>query len=130
MARRAGDLGRYTRRTMTHDEFVSGYRGGNLAAHVDQSMALRVMESSLTAKRYRAAHTFWSWIWLLCFPAAIVCFIWVTWWAGLIWLFFGFIMPGAMKKSASSFVVKQALKDPLFFAKCVEAGVLRISERG
>ena len=42
---------------MTHDEFVSGYRFGRLAVHVDRSRAMRVCDrKDLIPKRYYVAH--------------------------------------------------------------------------
>ena len=68
-------------------------------------------------------------MWILCFPAAIICFIWVKWWVGLIVLLIGFIMPSAIKRSASEFTLEQALEDEHFYDICVKSNVLRISER-
>ena len=111
---------------MTHDDFVSKHRAGQLAVYVDESTAPRVMHSTLAAKRFRVTHMFWSLIWYFCLPAAIACFIWVTWWMGLFCLFLILILPGVISKRVSGFVVGQVLEDPVFFEECVEADVLRI----
>ena len=52
---------------MTHSEFVEAYRSKGVEVRVDKQMALRVMESRDMPGRFRAAHLFWSWIWLLSF---------------------------------------------------------------
>ena len=87
------------------------------------------MGTTAMAKRYRAAHLFWSWVWFLSVPAAIACMIWVRWWIGLIVLIIGFALPKAIKQSAAQFVIEQALDDEQFYNLAIESKVLMISER-
>ncbi len=112
---------------ITHSEFVEGYKSGKLQAHVDRSLALRLMDTTAVAKRYRAAHMFWSWIWLLSFPAAVVLFVWVKWWAGLLALLFVSILFKAVRESACQNVLEQALEDEDFYRYAVDLGALKIS---
>ena len=112
---------------MTHNEFVQGYRSGQLAAHVNKTMAMQLMNTTAVAKRYRAAHLFWSWVWFLSIPAAIACFIWTKWWIGIIVLVVGFMLPRAIKESAYQFVLEQALEDEQFFKLAIEAEALEVS---
>lgn len=114
---------------MTHEEFVQAYRTGKIAARVNRSLALQLMGTTAMAKRYRAAHLFWSWVWFLSVPAAIACMIWVRWWIGLIVLITGFALPKAIKQSAAQFVIEQALDDEQFYNLAIESKVLMISER-
>jgi hypothetical protein len=114
---------------MTHQEFVRAYRSGQVLTHVDRSLALRLMDSPLVAKRYRVAHLVWSWVWFLSFPIAIALMILVAFWLGLIMLVVGFMLPSAIKRSACQFVLEQALEDEAFFKRAVETDVLSISER-
>jgi hypothetical protein len=113
---------------MEHSEFAHGYRAGLLKAHVDQSAALRLANSGALPRRFRAAHTFWTWVWFLSFPAAIACFVWVRWWVGATILVVGFLLPRAIKRSASEFVLEHALEDAAFYDQMAEAGVLRVSQ--
>ena len=113
---------------MKHPEFVHRYRAGLLKAHVDESAALRLANSGALPPRFRAAHTSWTWAWFLSFPAAIACFIWVTWWVAAIVLVVGFLLPRAIKRSASEFVLEHALEDATFYDQVLEAGVLRLSD--
>jgi len=113
---------------MQHPDFVDGYRAGRLAAHVDGSAALQLANSSVLPRRFQAAHILWTWAWILSFPAAIVCFIWVRWWVGAVVLVVGLSLPRAIKRSASQFVLEHALEDGAFYDEVVKAGVLRVSE--
>jgi hypothetical protein len=112
---------------MTFEEFVAAYHSKQVAAHIDRSLALQLMEASAVAKRYRAAHLLWTWVWFLSIPAAIVLIIWVNWWVGLIVLLIGFALPRAIKQSATQFVLEQALEDKGFYELAVKSGALRIT---
>lgn len=114
---------------MTHADFVSGYNDRRLSAQVDYDGALKLMSSALAFKQYRYAMAIWQTVWVLCFPAAIICFIWVHWWAGLACLLVSAGLYKAINKSATEFVVEQALEDATYFDKCVQLGILRIVER-
>ena len=75
-------------------------------------------------RRYQAAHLLWTWIWFISLPAAVACFVWVRVWVGVIVLFVALVLPKAIKRSASQFVVDDALEDAEFFRKVVEAEIL------
>ena len=109
---------------MTHAEFVQSYRNGQAAAHVDRSLALQVMDTNLPAKRFQTAHLLWTWAWFLSFPVAIVLMIWVRWWVGLVVFVVGLMMPRAIKASAASFILEQALEDKEFYDAVTEMKVL------
>lgn len=112
---------------MTHSEFVEAYRSKGVEVRVDKQMALRVMESQDMPGRFRAAHLFWSWIWLLSFPLAIVLGIFVQWWVGLIVLVVALLLPRSIKHSAIDFVLEQCVENEAFYDKAVSSGLLRLS---
>lgn len=111
---------------MTHAEFVESYRTGGVRVHVDRSRAIQLMNTRLPAKRYRAAHLFWTWAWFLSFPVSLVLFIWVKWWAGLVVLIIGLLLPQAIKTSACQFVLEQALENTEFYDFAVKSQTLVI----
>lgn len=108
---------------MTYDEFKRARQEQGVRAGIDNSVALRLIE--YLPKRFQYAHIFWSWVWMLSIPAAILLMIFVKWWVGLIVLFF--VTPTifrATKKSAAQFVLEHAEENEEFFDKLVEGNLL------
>jgi hypothetical protein len=72
------------------------------------------------------AHLFWSWVWILSIPAALVVMFFI-WWAGLLMLvFLTPALSSSTKKSAMQFMIDHALENPELYATAVEKGVIRI----
>lgn len=112
---------------MTHEEFVLRWRAGTLSADMDASTALRLIDH--LPKPYRAAHTFWSWVWMLSIPGFICVSVFWKWWAGLLLLVFVTPMiSSAIKKSARQFVLEYAEENKEFFNKLVENSLLVFRE--
>jgi len=113
---------------MEHGEFVQAWNTGKLLVDVDRTKALYIAGAkNLLPNRYRYAHIFWSWIWILTIPAAFVVMYYYTWWAGLLILFFVTpIISKATKRSAMQFMIDYALENPAFYAAAVEKGVIRV----
>lgn len=108
---------------MTFQEFKLLRSEGKVAAGIDNSIALRLID--YLPRRYQHAHAFWSWIWILSIPAALALSIFYRWWSGLLVLFF--ITPAifsSTKKSAAQFVLEHAENDPAFFDRLVEQNIL------
>lgn len=114
---------------MTHSEFVEAWESRQIELMVDKQLALQVMQSTDMPRRFRAAHLFWSWIWLLSIPLAIVLGIFVQWWVGLIILVIGFLLPRAIKHSAMEFVIEHAIEDEEFYNKAINWKLLVINEK-
>jgi hypothetical protein len=112
---------------MDHAEFVELWRAGELNVDVSRSQALAAAGSALLPKRYRVAHLFWSWVWLLTIPGAFaVMFLW-KWWAGvLILLFVTPALSRATKRSAMEFMIDHALENPEFYQLAVDQGLIRV----
>lgn len=114
---------------MTHIEFVEAWKSRQIAVMVDKQLAMQVMESTDMPGRFRAAHLFWSWIWLLSIPVAIVLGIFAQWWVGLIVLVLGFLLPRAIKHSAMEFVIEHAIEDEEFYDEAINSKLLVIDEK-
>lgn len=63
-----------------------------------------------------------------CFPflIGIVLIIWVNKWLGIAIIIIGLILPCAIKKSASEFVLEQAIKEEKFYNDLIESKILVI----
>ena len=115
---------------MTHSEFVKRYRSGQLDVRVNKARVAELVKTRSIALRFRAAHRFWKWLWLLSIPFALACLVWVSWWIALIVLGIGFLLPLVVNRSAYyAFVLERALEDEQFFKDAAEAKALLISAR-
>jgi hypothetical protein len=116
---------------MTHSEFVEAYKAGQVAVRVNRNLAVKVMNSPSIhmPKRFKVAHDFWTWIFLLSIPVAIAVGILVTWWVGLIIFIICLPLSRAIQNSATKFVLEHALENSEFFEKAVDMGLLIIEEK-
>lgn len=114
---------------MTHEEFVKAYNEKRISVKVNRSLAIQLMQTTAPAKRYQYAHIFWTWIWVLSIPAAIICFIWVKWWVALIVLAVGLSLPKAIKEAACQNILEQALEDKEFYNLAIELKALVVSRK-
>lgn len=76
-------------------------------------------------KRYRYAHLFWGWVWILSIPGFISVSIFYSWWIGLLLLLI--VTPmifRATRKSAAEFVLEHAENDAQFFTFLVDKNLL------
>jgi hypothetical protein len=116
---------------MTHSEFVEAYKVGQIAVRVNRNLAVKVMNSPYIhmPKRFKVAHDFWTWIFLLSIPVAIAVGILVTWWVGLIIFIICLPLSRTIQNSATKFVLEHALKNSEFFEKAIDMGLLIIEEK-
>ena len=108
---------------MTYEEFINLRSQNKISAGIDNSTALRLID--YLPKRHRAAHHFWSWVWMLSIPAFIgVAIVW-KWWVGLLLLVF--VTPmifSTVKKSAAQIVLEHASENSDFFNMLAEKNLL------
>lgn len=113
---------------MTYQEFIQRRKAGTISAGVANSTAMRMIDQ--LPKRYRAAHIFWSWVWMLSIPGFICVSIFWKWWAGLLLLFS--VTPmiyRAIKHSAAQFVLQYAQENKEFFDRLVENNLLVFKDK-
>jgi len=112
---------------MTHDEFLRLRKAGKIAAGINNSAAIRLIDR--LPWRYQAAHNFWSWVWILSIPCFIAVAILVKWWIGLLLLVFVTpLISSSVKTSASQFVLEHATYDAEFFDFLVANDLLMFRE--
>ena len=112
---------------MTYEEFVEKNSQNKVSAGIDNTVALILIKQ--LSKRYRAAHLFWSWIWVLSIPAFICVAIFYKWWVGLLLL--AIITPmisRSTKESAAQFVLSHAIENKNFFNLLLERDLLIFRE--
>jgi hypothetical protein len=113
-----------------HAQFVAGWQAGKLKVDVNRSLALQVANSDMLPRQYRAAHTFWSWIWILSIPAGLAVMFLFRWWAGLLMLIL--LTPGlsrATKTSAMQFMIDHAIENPEFYSWALDKELLVIAPK-
>lgn len=113
---------------MEHADFVRAWNEGKLSIDVHRSKALQIANSKLLPKRYRVAHIFWSWVWILTIPVAIALWLHYKWWVGLLILAITPVISRATKKSAAQFIIDYALENPEFFHFAATDGVIKIRQ--
>ncbi len=112
---------------MEYSEFVSLWKNGQLDVDVNQSMALQVANSKILPMNYRAAHIFWSWVWILSIPASFVVMYFYTWWAGLLSLFFLTpILSKSTKRSSQQFMIDYSLENEEFYKYACSEGIILV----
>ena len=112
---------------MNYEEFVKKNSQNKVSAGIDNTVALILIKQ--LPKRYRAAHLFWSWIWILSIPAFICVAIFYKWWVGLLLL--AIITPmisRSTKESAVQFVLSHAIENKDFFNLLIERDLLIFRE--
>lgn len=103
---------------MTHAEFVSAYRSGELRVTIDPAAAARHMSGRLLLPFVMLP--------VLGFGVAIALTGWV--WTGLALIGAGTLAPIVIKRSAPHFIVTHALQDPAFYDEMAASGLLEITE--
>lgn len=115
---------------MEYTEFIQFWNQGKLEIDVDRSKALQIVGSKMLPKRYRAAHMFWSWMWILSIPAAFAVMYFYTWWAGLLLLvFLTPVLSSSAKKSAMQFMIDHSVENSAFYQFAVSEGVIRVRQK-
>lgn len=114
---------------MDHAEFVEKWESGKLALHVDKSLAFQAADAGLLPPGYRAAQTFYGWVWILGLLAAVALMIWYIWWVGLIVLLVSLALPNAIKTTASQGIRDKLVEDEEFYNFARELELFQITEK-
>ena len=115
---------------MNHEEFTQKWNEGLLEIDVDCSKSLQVANSNMLPKQYQFSLIFWSTVWLVSIPFAILMMIFYKWWIGL--LIFIFVTPiifKATKKVTMQFMIDHSVDNQEFYDIAVKEGVIRVREK-
>jgi hypothetical protein len=113
---------------MKYEEFLEKRKIDGISMGISNSTALQLI--NFLPVRYKAAHHFWSWVWMLSLPGAFVIGYYFSWWWTPVILFF--ISPAilhSVKKSCAEFVLEYAEQDPAFFTKLFESNILSFHDK-
>jgi hypothetical protein len=114
---------------MTHADFVQGFRQGRLGVRINKTFALSSLGDSRPARRFQWLNMAWTTAWVLTLPAAGACWVWVGGWLGASVLLLGVVFPVRFRKSASRYLLEQAMEDSRFFDEVQNAYVLSVTYR-
>jgi hypothetical protein len=103
---------------VTHSEFVAAYRERRIRIHIDPRAAAKYMSARLLLPLVMMP--------VLGIGVALALIGWV--WAGLAVIAIGIIAPRLIKRSATRFIVTNALKDERFYLDVTGAQVMRVEE--
>ncbi len=115
---------------MEYSEFVDSWKKRKLLVDVDRSKALRIAHSKILPTNYRAAHIFWSLVWILSIPFSIAVMFLYKWWMGMLILIL--VTPmifKSTKKTAMQFMIDYALENSDFYKFAVTNDVIRITPK-
>ena len=115
---------------MDHKEFAVKLKNKRLVIHVNRELALQVMDTNLLPSKYRMAHIFWSWIWILSIPIGIALMFIVKWWIVLLVIFLlAPILSSTAKNAACQNIILASYDIPDFYNLAVKKNLLIIKEK-
>lgn len=104
---------------MTHAQFVEGYRGGRILAHVDREGAARLLSGRLLL----------PFVLLPLLGLAVAAALSGRVAFGIALFLIALVFRQAVRSSSRGFVLARALADAQFYAEARAAGILRIEPR-
>jgi hypothetical protein len=118
-------------KTITHQEFIDGYKAGKFNVLVNKNKAGNFVLSNFADQHNKPAHLFWSWGGiLLSFPLPII-FIFINWKFSVLFFIVGLIIISTSRKTASQFVLQNMIEDAIFFDYVLlHGGAKIVDEKG
>lgn len=101
--------------TLTHKEFVEGYKSGKFSVHINENKAGNFVLSNLANKHNKPAHYFWSWLGIILVFPVPVALLFISWTYSISSLIGGLIIIVASRKSAAQFVLQNMIDSEDFF---------------
>lgn len=113
---------------ITHQQFVDGYKAGEIIASIDRSKAGDFVLSDLADKHNKPAHLFWSWGGIILAIPLPLILIFINWRYSVIPFILGLIIISASRKTADQFVLKNMLENESFFEYVLLHGGAKITD--
>lgn len=102
-------------RTITHEDFVRGYKGGEYFVYINKNKAGDFVMSKVADKHNKPAHIFWSWTGIiLVFPLPIIL-LFLSWIYSIVSFILGLMIVSSSRKSAEQFVMQNMIDDKNFW---------------
>lgn len=102
---------------MTHAEFVTAYRRGDVKVEIDAKAAARHLSARLLLPFVAMP--------VLGIGVALAIIGWI--YTGLAVIAAGVVVPRLIKRGAASFLLQQAIEDPKAFDTLVRANIMRLA---
>ena len=115
-----------TKKPITHQSFVEGYKAGKYLVYIDKNRAGDFVLSKPADEHNRLAHLFWSWIGLIVTAPLTIVLFFLSWWYSVVSLIVGLIIVRASRKSAEQFVMQNMLDDKNFWEYVLMYGGAKI----
>jgi hypothetical protein len=116
---------------LLHSDFVAAWKAGKLQVHVERAKALQILaDPAVVSPGTRRNHLFWTWLWILSVPAALVLMFY-RWWAGLLLL--ATVTPALgirTKKAIRQLMIDRALENSAFYDYAMDNGIIHVREKG
>jgi hypothetical protein len=102
-------------KTITHQEFIKGYKAGEFTVLIDKNRAGDFVLSDFADKHNKPAHLFWSWGGIILTIPLPVIFLFINWHYSIISFIVGIIIVAASRRSAADFVLRNMLENESFW---------------
>jgi len=103
------------KRTITHQEFVEGYKAGKFIVLINKNRAGDFVLSDFADKHNKPAHLFWSWCGIILIIIVPIILLFINWHYSIISFIVGIIIIGASRKSVADFVLRNMLENESFW---------------
>ncbi len=101
---------------VTYQQFLEGYKAGEIMVLVDKAKAGDFVLSEFADKHNKPAHLFWTWAGLIVMiPLSIILLIFQGLFYAIGSFILGYVVMSGSRKSAEQFVLENMLKDKRFW---------------
>jgi len=114
--------------TITHSEFVEGYKQRKYLVYVAKNKAGDFVMSEYGQRRYSLAHQFWSWLGIISTWLLPIGLLFISWIYALISFLLGLVITSAARKSAQEFVLQNMLESEDFWDYALLHGGAEITD--
>lgn len=114
-------------KTITHSEFVEGYKSNKLLVYVDKTKAGDFVLSPFADKRNKPTHLFWSWLGIILALPLPIILLFFDWRFTFISFILGLVIINTARKNAAQSVLQNMLDDEDFYLYVLLHGGAKIT---
>jgi len=101
--------------SITFDEYVKGYKSGNILIYINENRAGDFVMSEFGDKHNKPAHVFWSWAGIILTTIIPIVFLFINWKYSVVSFILGLVVASASRKSAVQFCIQNMLESEDFW---------------